>query len=40
MSSLQITVMETVRESWEVLRNAWDELHPDNPVEGADDEDP
>lgn len=32
-------VIEVVRRNWELLKQQWDRIHPDNPVKGADDED-
>lgn len=32
-------VKEAIRDNWALLIEQWDEIHPDNPVEGADDED-
>lgn len=29
---------EAIETEWDTLRNAWDELHPNNPVRGLDDE--
>ena len=33
-------VIEAITDSWDLLKDQWDQIHPDNPVEGADDEDP
>ena len=31
-------VIAAIQENWETLIEQWDQIHPDNPVEGADDE--
>lgn len=37
-SQIDETVRQAIEENWEQLCEAWDELHPRNPVSGEDDE--
>ncbi len=32
-------VIEAITDNWNLLKERWDQIHPDNPIEGADDED-
>ncbi len=32
-------VRESIEDNWALLIEQWDQIHPDNPVEGEDDED-
>src|SRR4051812_5719245 len=32
-------VIEAIHQNWELLKQQWDRIHPDNPVEGGEDGD-
>jgi hypothetical protein len=32
-------VIQAIDDNWELFREQWDQIHPDNPVEGTDDDD-
>jgi hypothetical protein len=38
IKDIDTAVMKIVEDNWELLREAWDEKYPENPISSAEDE--